>query len=49
MSTQKLVIIDTGCANLASVRMAFERLGVQPNRIGADLTTVTDFLLKDYA
>ncbi|KFN20813.1 imidazole glycerol phosphate synthase subunit HisH [Aeromonas bestiarum] len=30
MSTQKLVIIDTGCANLASVRMAFERLGVQP-------------------
>lgn len=27
---QKLVIIDTGCANLASVRMAFERLGVQP-------------------
>ncbi|WP_348686203.1 imidazole glycerol phosphate synthase subunit HisH [Aeromonas bestiarum] len=30
MSTQKLVIIDTGCANLASVRMAFERLGAQP-------------------
>jgi len=30
MSKQKLVIIDTGCANLASVRMAFERLGVQP-------------------
>lgn len=30
MSTQKLVIIDTGCANLASVRMAFERLGVRP-------------------
>lgn len=28
--SQKLVIIDTGCANLASVRMAFERLGVQP-------------------
>jgi hypothetical protein len=26
-----------------------ERLGVQPNRIGADLKTVTDFLLKDYA
>ncbi|QSE73650.1 imidazole glycerol phosphate synthase subunit HisH [Aeromonas media] len=30
VSKQKLVIIDTGCANLASVRMAFERLGVQP-------------------
>lgn len=30
MANQKLVIIDTGCANLASVRMAFERLGVQP-------------------
>ncbi|MCS3459016.1 imidazole glycerol phosphate synthase subunit HisH [Aeromonas sp. BIGb0445] len=30
MSTQNLVIIDTGCANLASVRMAFERLGVSP-------------------
>ncbi|MFM5842518.1 imidazole glycerol phosphate synthase subunit HisH [Aeromonas sanarellii] len=30
MSKQNLVIIDTGCANLASVRMAFERLGVQP-------------------
>ncbi|MGY3899271.1 imidazole glycerol phosphate synthase subunit HisH [Aeromonas veronii] len=30
VSKQKLVIIDTGCANLASVRMAFERLGVRP-------------------
>ena len=30
LSKQNLVIIDTGCANLASVRMAFERLGVQP-------------------
>ncbi|WP_342058409.1 imidazole glycerol phosphate synthase subunit HisH [Aeromonas sp. OTU364] len=30
VSKQTLVIIDTGCANLASVRMAFERLGVQP-------------------
>lgn len=30
MANQKLVIIDTGCANLASVRMAFERLGVRP-------------------
>ena len=25
-----LVIVDTGCANLASVQYAFERLGVQP-------------------
>ncbi|WP_419178244.1 glutamine amidotransferase-related protein, partial [Aeromonas caviae] len=30
MGRQNLVIIDTGCANLTSVRMAFERLGVQP-------------------
>lgn len=26
----KLVIIDTGCANLSSVKFAFERLGVTP-------------------
>jgi len=26
----QLVIIDTGCANLASVKFAFERLGVEP-------------------
>lgn len=26
----RLVIIDTGCANLASVKFAFERLGVTP-------------------
>ena len=25
-----LVIVDTGCANLASVNYAFERLGVSP-------------------
>ena len=30
MNNQKLVIIDTGCANLASVRIAFERLGITP-------------------
>ena len=30
LSKQNLVIIDTGCANLASVRMAFERLGAAP-------------------
>ena len=29
--------------------LPLERLGVRPNRIGADLTTVTDFLLKEYA
>jgi 2-haloacid dehalogenase len=29
--------------------LALERLGVRPNRIGTDLTTVTDFLLKEYA
>ena len=29
--------------------LPLERLGVQPNRIGTDLTTVTEFLLKEYA
>lgn len=29
--------------------LPLERLGVQPDRIGTDLTTVTDFLLKEYA
>jgi 2-haloacid dehalogenase len=29
--------------------LPLERLGVQPHRIGTDLTTVTDFLLKEYA
>lgn len=33
--TQNLVIIDTGCANLSSVRMAIERLGV-PARVSRD-------------
>ncbi|MFC3914012.1 imidazole glycerol phosphate synthase subunit HisH [Pseudaeromonas sharmana] len=28
MTNQNIVIIDTGCANLSSVRMAIERLGV---------------------
>ena len=28
LAPQKLIIIDTGCANLSSVRMAIERLGV---------------------
>ena len=28
MGSQNIVIIDTGCANLSSVRMAIERLGV---------------------
>jgi 2-haloacid dehalogenase len=29
--------------------LPLERLGVRPHRIGTDLTTVTDFLLKEYA
>ncbi|MBY6185301.1 imidazole glycerol phosphate synthase subunit HisH [Marinobacter hydrocarbonoclasticus] len=33
------VIIDTGCANLASVRFAFERLGA-PALVSADATTI---------
>lgn len=28
LAPQKLIIIDTGCANLSSVRMAIERLGI---------------------
>ena len=39
MGKQNLVIIDTGCANLASVRMAFERLGVQP-RVSCKATDI---------
>jgi imidazole glycerol-phosphate synthase subunit HisH len=39
MSKQNLVIIDTGCANLASVRMAFERLGVTP-RVSCDAADI---------
>lgn len=47
VSTQKLVIIDTGCANLASVRMAFERLGVQPqvSREAADIEAADKLIL----
>ena len=30
MTQQNLVIVDTACANLSSVRFAFERLGVTP-------------------
>ncbi|MCO6525070.1 MAG: imidazole glycerol phosphate synthase subunit HisH [Candidatus Schmidhempelia sp.] len=29
-STQKVVILDTGCANLSSIKYAVERLGYQP-------------------
>ena len=29
-ATQRVVILDTGCANLSSVRYALERLGYQP-------------------
>ena len=39
MGRQNLVIIDTGCANLTSVRMAFERLGVQP-RVSCKATDI---------
>ncbi|WP_434662384.1 imidazole glycerol phosphate synthase subunit HisH [Aeromonas sp. NJAU223] len=47
MSAQNLVIIDTGCANLASVRMAFERLGVQPqvSREAADIEQADKLIL----
>ncbi|MCO4205677.1 imidazole glycerol phosphate synthase subunit HisH [Aeromonas taiwanensis] len=47
VSNQKLVIIDTGCANLASVRMAFERLGVQPqvSREAADIEAADKLIL----
>ena len=47
MSAQNLVIIDTGCANLASVRMAFERLGVQPrvSRDAADIERADKLIL----
>ena len=47
MSNQKLVIIDTGCANLASVRMAFERLGVTPlvSRDAADIERADKLIL----
>ena len=47
LSSQKLVIIDTGCANLASVRMAFERLGVQPlvSRNAADIEGADKLIL----
>lgn len=47
MSAQNLVIIDTGCANLASVRMAFERLGVQPqvSREAADIEQANKLIL----
>jgi len=31
MAAQELVIIDTGCANISSVKFAVERLGVQVN------------------
>lgn len=37
----KLVIIDTGCANLSSVKFAFERLGVTPIISDEHLTIAT--------
>ncbi|WP_421293005.1 imidazole glycerol phosphate synthase subunit HisH [Aeromonas taiwanensis] len=47
LSNQKLVIIDTGCANLASVRMAFERLGAVPqvSREAADIEAADKLIL----
>ncbi|TFF75740.1 imidazole glycerol phosphate synthase subunit HisH [Aeromonas taiwanensis] len=47
VSNQKLVIIDTGCANLASVRMAFERLGAVPqvSREAADIDAADKLIL----
>ncbi|MGS3184555.1 imidazole glycerol phosphate synthase subunit HisH [Aeromonas taiwanensis] len=47
VSNQKLVIIDTGCANLASVRMAFERLGAVPqvSREAADIEAADKLIL----
>lgn len=35
-----LVIVDTGCANLASVSYAFERLGISPS-ISDDVATIS--------
>ncbi|ABR74010.1 glutamine amidotransferase [Actinobacillus succinogenes 130Z] len=35
----KLVIIDTGCANLSSVKFAFDRLGIQAE-ISRDLDKI---------
>ncbi|MFZ6083199.1 imidazole glycerol phosphate synthase subunit HisH, partial [Glaesserella parasuis] len=34
-----LVIIDTGCANLSSVKFAFDRLGIQAE-ISRDLAKI---------
>ncbi len=43
----KLTIIDTGCANLSSVRMAVERLGVSPivSREAADIRSADKLIL----
>lgn len=43
----KLTIIDTGCANLSSVRMAVERLGVSPkvSRDAADIRSADKLIL----
>ena len=39
MAQQKVVIIDTGCANLSSVRMAIARLGVDAE-VSRDAATI---------
>jgi glutamine amidotransferase len=40
MSAQSLVIIDTGCANISSVKFAVERLGIQAV-VSADITEIS--------
>ena len=47
LAPQKLIIIDTGCANLSSVRMAIERLGVtaQVSKEAADIRAADKLIL----
>jgi len=47
LAPQKLIIIDTGCANLSSVRMAIERLGIQAkvSKEAADIRSADKLIL----
>ena len=47
MTSQNIVIIDTGCANLSSVRMAIERLGVSArvSKEAADIRAADKLIL----
>ncbi len=47
MTSQNIVIIDTGCANLSSVRMAIERLGVtaRVSKEAADIRAADKLIL----